>query len=340
MAEVNKGKRPNVAVVGAGVVGLPTAVMLTESKLQPQVTIIAEQFSPNITSDAAVAAIRITDYQTFANDPRKVKWIGETYQYLSKLFPTPLAARLNLTLLSSYAIFDEYKEYPGVRDLVLGFRFISAEEKRVLNIPQDKTACSYLTFTVPCGPFLAWQLEQFKTNGGMVIQKKLNSLKEIDGEYDVIVNCTGLGSKELVDDQELYPNRGQAMLVKAPWVKYVIKEEFDGGSFSIYPRSEGVVLGGTKQIDNWSTDVDPVDSANILAGCLKYVPSLAQAEVLHEWVGLRPGRKQVRLEAEDLSENTVIVHNYGHNNKGFALSIGCAKDTVLLVEKHLNERGF
>jgi len=324
--------------VGAGVAGLPTAVMLTESKLRLQVAIIAEQFSPNITSDAAIAAIRITDYQSFANDPRKVKWIGETYQYLSKLFSTPLASRLNLSLLPSYAIFDEFKEYPGVKDLVLGFHFISAEEKKVLNIPQDKTACSYLTFTIPCGPFLAWQMEQFKANGGTVIQKKLNSLKEIDGEYDVVVNCAGLGSRELVGDQELYPSRGQAMLVKAPWVKYVIKEEFDGGAYSIYPRSDGVILGGTKQINNWSTDVSPVDSANILAGCSRYVPSLAQAEILHEWVGLRPGRKQVRLEAEDLSDSTVIVHNYGHENKGFALSIGCAKDTVLLVEKHLNER--
>jgi len=320
--------------------GLPTAVMLTESKLQPLVTLIAEQFSPNITSNAAVASLRITDYTKFESDPRKVKWTGETYQYLSKLFPTPLAARLNLSLVPSYAIFDEYKEYPGLKDLVLGFRFLNAEEKRVLNIPEDKTVTCYSTFTISCGQFLAWQMEQFKANGGTVVQKKLKNLKEIDGEYDIIVNCTGLGSRELVGDQELYPNKGQAMLVKAPWVKYVIKEEFDGGTFSIYPRSEGVVLGGTAQINNWSTDVDPTDSANILAGCSKYVPSLAQAEVVHEWVGLRPGRKQVRLEAEKLSEHTVIVHNYGHENKGFALSIGCAKDTVLLAEKSLIERGF
>ena len=50
-------------------------------------------------------------------------------------------------------------------------------------------------------PYLDWQMEQFKASGGTVIQRKLNSLKEIDGEYDVIVNCTGLGSKELVHDE-------------------------------------------------------------------------------------------------------------------------------------------
>ena len=132
--------------MGAGVAGLPTAVMLTESKLQPQVTIIAEQFSPNITSDAAIAAIRITDYQSFANDPRKVKWIGETYQYLSKLFPTPLAARLNLSLLPSYAVFDEFKEYPGVKDLVLGFHFISAEEKKRSKHPTGQNCMLLLNF--------------------------------------------------------------------------------------------------------------------------------------------------------------------------------------------------
>ena len=82
-------------------------------------------------------------------------------------------------------------------------------------------------------------MEQFKANGGIVIQRKLNSLKEIDGEYDVIVNCTRLSSKELVADQELYPVKGQAMLLKAPWVKHLIISETEGHFTYIIPCKDG-----------------------------------------------------------------------------------------------------
>ena len=50
-------------------------------------------------------------------------------------------------------------------------------------------------------PYLAWQLDRFKAIGGTVIQRKLNSLKEIDGEYDVIVR------KCIVRGQGIYFSR-------------------------------------------------------------------------------------------------------------------------------------
>ena len=121
----------------------------------------------------------------------------------------------------------------------------------------------------PCSPYQsqAWLMEWFKANGGIVIQRKLDSLKEIDGEYDVIVNCTRLSSKELVADQELYPVKGQAMLLKAPWVKHLIISETEGHFTYIIPRKDGVVVGGTLQAGNWSTEVDPSDRDDILERC-------------------------------------------------------------------------
>ena len=338
---MSSGRRPRVAVIGAGVAGLPIATMLTQNRFKPQVTLIAEEFSPNITSDAAGAAIRITDNKTFKDDPRKVKWIVETYKYVLELFSSPLASQLNVSMVVTYAIFEGSKEVdPYLKECVLGFRDVGVEEKKILNIPQDKNAWCYSTFVMPCTPYLSWQMTQLKTNGGIVIQKKLKSLQELDGAYDVIVNCSGLGSRELVNDHEVYPVRGQAVLLNAPWVKHSITVEIGDQVTYLYPRGAAVMLGGTAQIGDWSKEISPSDRQNIIARCSQFVPSLAQAEVIDEWVGIRPGRQRVRLEREDISQSTSVVHNYGHTGKGFALSIGCAKDALSLIEQCFVEKKF
>lgn len=321
--------------------GLPVAVMLTQNRYKPEVTLIAEEFSPNTTSDAAGAAIKITDNQTFNDDPRKIKWITETYKYAQELFTSPMASQLNISMVSAYAIFEGSREIdPYLKNCVLGFRDVGAEEKKVLNIPQDKNAWCYSTFVVPCTPYLSWQMTRFKANGGTVIQKRVIKLQELDSAYDVIVNCSGLGSRELANDQELYPSRGQAVLVNAPWVKHSITVDIGDQVTYIYPRGTSVMLGSTKQIGNRSKEISLSDRQGIIAKCSQYIPSLAQAEIVDDRVGIRPSRKQVRLEREDISENTSVVHNYGHTGKGFALSIGCAKDVLSLVEECFIEKHF
>ena len=335
---MGSSRRPRVAVIGAGVSGLPIAVMLTQNKFRPQVTLIAEEFSPNITSDAAGAAIRITNIR---DDPRKMKWIAETYKYVLELYSSPLASQLNVSMVATYAIFEGNKDInPYLKNCVLGFRDVGSMEKKVLNIPPDKNAWCYSTFVVPCMPYLSWQMAQFKANGGTVVQKKLKNLQELEGTYDIIVNCSGLGSRELVNNQEVYPVRGQAVLVKAPWIKHSIVVEIGDQVTYAYPRGTAVMLGSTAQIGDWSKEIRSSDRQDIIARCSQYIPSLAQAEVVDEWVGIRPGRKQVRLEREDISQNTSVIHNYGHTGKGFALHIGCAKDVLSLIEDYLTEKQF
>ena len=340
MSVTSSNRRPRVAVIGAGVTGLPTAVMLTQSKFMPQVTIISEEFTPNTTSDKAGASLRVTHNKTGSTDHRKEKWTRETYQYFFDLFKSPLADRLNISLVTMYVVFEGDRVDPWWKDLVLGFRTVSASEKQKMNIPEDKNAWCYSTLIFPCGQYLSWQMEQFKANGGRVIQRKLRSLNEIDGIYDVIVNCSGLGSRELVNDQEVFPVRGQAILVDAPWVKHSITAEVGDDVTYIYPRSNGVLLGGTAQFGDWSTNIDFADREGILSRCSHYIPSLAQAKVIDEWVGLRPGRKQVRLEVEDSKDVTPVVHNYGHTGQGLVFSIGCAKDCIKHVEECLTKKSF
>lgn len=59
-----------------------------------------------------------------------------------------------------------------------------------------------------------------------------------------------------------------------------------------------VVIGGTGQVGDYDLRAREADTQQILDGCRKFLPSLASASIQEPWVGLRPGRKAVRLESE------------------------------------------
>ncbi len=61
-----------------------------------------------------------------------------------------------------------------------------------------------------------------------------------------------------------------------------------------------VVIGGTGQIGDWDLKARESDTQDILEGCRKFLPSLTSAAIQEPWVGLRPGRKSVRLESEQV----------------------------------------
>ena len=45
---------------------------------------------------------------------------------------------------------------------------------------------------------------------------------QLAGAYDVIVNCTGMGSRDLCNDLDVVPIKGQVIKVKAPWIKHML----------------------------------------------------------------------------------------------------------------------
>jgi D-amino-acid oxidase len=170
---------------------------------------------------------------------------------------------------------------------------------------------------------LPYLFKRFQQIGGRFVQQKINSFEEIlkNGHIDMIVNCTGLGSKYLANDDLVKPIRGQVTRVKAPWMYETILDDSDDGNYIIAKyildlllfrisyqfkfffflssnSQNNVVLGGTHQIDDFNKTVSGADREFILVGCRNMVPSLENVEVEKEWVGLRPGRSSVRLEME------------------------------------------
>jgi D-amino-acid oxidase len=153
-----------------------------------------------------------------------------------------------------------------------------------------------------------------------------------------VVDCPGLGARELVGDLSVYPVRGQIVRVKNPGLVMSVRDEFHpAGRAYVHPRSRDCILGGTLDEHRWDTTPDPATAAAIITRCTEIVPALADAEVIGTIAGLRPGRPEVRLEESSLEERspragaTRIIHNYGHGGAGITLSWGCAEDATRLL---------
>ena len=96
---------------------------------------------------------------------------------------------------------------------------------------------------------------------------------------------------------------------------------------------------GTAIKGDWSTEAKPEEVEGVIDRCLAIVPELGskarvKAEISHVWVGLRPGRKEVRLEIDLKTYSVPVAHNYGHGGSGWTLHWGCAKELGGLVIDH------
>ncbi|MEQ2172647.1 hypothetical protein GOODEAATRI_023262, partial [Goodea atripinnis] len=131
---------------------------------------------------------------------------------------------------------------------------------------------------------------------------------------------------------------GQVLKVDAPWLTHFIRDG-DGKTY-IYPGIHSVTIGGTRQEGDWRLHVDKGDTDGILDRCSRLEPSLKKAKVLSEWVGLRPSRRNPRVEREWLQlqgRMVPVVHNYGHGGWGVTIAWGTALDALELVRQCLKE---
>ena len=175
---------------------------------------------------------------------------------------------------------------------------------------------------------LPWLLDQLGLLGVNVRNGRVTELASSFDGVDAVVNCTGLGSRELVDDETLMPVRGQVIVVAQFGLSEWLLDQSDPRQLLyVVPRTDTVLLGGTAEDGNDDLTVLPETAAAILRRCAALVPDLGTARVLAHRVGLRPGRPSVRLETE-LTRHGPLVHCYGHGGAGVTVAYGCAEDVV------------
>jgi len=159
-----------------------------------------------------------------------------------------------------------------------------------------------------------------------VRRKTIRDLGALDA--DVVVNCTGLGARELCGDRALRPGRGVVLRTRNPGIvrHAVIMDPLT----YVLTRAGDIVLGGTDD-EVESRDVPRALAAAIYARCKAVEPRLPRAYAVD--VGFRPLRDAVRLEREGN-----VIHNYGHGGAGFTVSWGCARDVLRLTRSAVRRR--
>ncbi|XP_056152118.1 D-aspartate oxidase [Lampris incognitus] len=326
-----------VVVIGAGVVGFSTAVCIAEALPSCSVTLMADKFSPDTTSDGAAGILFAAQFPDVPLE-RQRRWFRDSFDHLLAVAESKHSPEAGVLLTSGWQIFKEvpHEKRPFWSEFVLGFRLMTDRELK--RFPDHKFGHAFTTIKCECSSYLPWLEKRFRKAGGLVEKKKLNSLRELSKSFDIIANCAGLGSKTLVGDPQVYPVRGQVLKVRAPWLQHFIRVA-DGKTY-IYPGMHSVTIGGTRQADDWRLEVDGGDTQSILERCSQLEPSLKEAEVVGEWVGLRPSRRNPRVEKEMVQMNgrsVPVVHNYGHGGCGVTLAWGTALDALGLVRQCLHQ---
>jgi D-amino-acid oxidase len=310
----------DAVVIGAGVIGLTTAISLAEAGVRTR--IVAAEPPSRVTS---VAAGAIWGPVRCGPPDRCLAWSRTGLAVLSDLVGEPTAGIRQLT---GREVARAAAMPPQWLDLVPDLRLLDAGE-----LPAGfASGWSYTAPVVTMPDYLDYLLARFAGLGGTIAQETLSSLAEVsEVAAPVVVNCTGIGARTLVPDEAMQPVRGQVVIVENPGItEFYIDHEIRDGTDYVYlfPHGDVVLLGGTAEEDAWDWAPRPEVSKRILRDAAAAFPSLAGARVVTERVGLRPCRPEVRLEPEPLPGGRVLWHNYGHGGAGVTLSWGCAREVT------------
>lgn len=225
----------------------------------------------------------------------------------------------------------------------------------------------YKSICINVPRYLSYLFERVQSLGARIIKSSFSTTSGLPGaiasaksilkthgvgqDIFAVVNCTGLGARHFVGKEEsekLFPIRGQTLLVKGEARMARTYTEFSENPEELLyviprPRSDTTILGGCKQVGNWSPEVDEGLSERILEMVKEYklaeelrMGAEGKFEVLSTQVGFRPGRKggprvEVEVEAGGKIGGSWVVHSYGHAGGGYQGSVGCAEAVVGMI---------
>ena len=307
--------------MGAGVVGLTSALRLVEAG--HQVRVVAAQLGERTTSSVAAALW----YPYRATPTAQVtRWLATSYAVLGALAGDPSTG---VRLRRGREFFREPAADPWWRSAVPDLGRIPEAELPVGYLDGYQLTVPVVDMTVHLG----WLVDRLRASGAVIETRRLTSLPAAFAGAEAVVNCAGLGARELAGDRTLTGVRGQVILVEQFGLADWLLDQNDPDRLTyVVPRGDTVVLGGTAEEGDEDLEVRVATTEAILARCAALVPEVARARVLGHRVGLRPGRPSVRLETE-VGQHGPVVHCYGHGGAGVTLAYGCAEEVVERVSQ-------
>lgn len=353
---MTSGKR--ILVLGAGVIGLTTALVLR--RRGRNVTVLAELFAPNITSSVAGALWEMPPgvCGKHVDLERARRWAAISLRAFTELAEDSSSVFLRpVTFYFRHELKNDpfqREKMARIREIIPNFRHdaVLIRENGIGPVHEYRDAYRHLAPMIDTDAYLPWLLDRVRKTGCEVVTRRVSPpladavpglLKEFGAA--AIVNCTGFSSRELAEDESVYPLRGAVIRVRNDGVAMPRIEEAhcvphdgvssDPGFIFIVPRGrDKLLLGGFAQPDEENIGLDLRDEQvqDMLRRCIEFLPALKHADLDTSnpvRVGLRPARELgVRLEWD---WRLPVLHNYGHGGSGVTYSWGCAEEVAYLL---------
>jgi len=320
-----------IAVIGAGVVGLSTAVRLLERGIPTVLS--AERRSPQIASAAAPAMF--TPFPG-SDIERSRCWARASLKALHALE--------RIEGPSAGVRFGAFREYcyrqPGPRP----FADLSSQRAAPV-VPQGFAAVLDSDRPhIDTNRHLAWLESRFFRLGGRMVEERLTSIDTLfEQGHAIVVNCAGVGARMLARDPLVRSMRGIVVHTRrTPELVRSLHDDAPGNIVTyVFTYDDHVVLGSTYDQDEWDERIDEGEVQGIIDRCR----NLARIDGCQNWralgveiidrrVGLRPIRgeagisEDIRLQIEHAGTGRTIVHNYGHGRSGVSLAWGTAEEAA------------
>jgi glycine/D-amino acid oxidase-like deaminating enzyme len=252
------------AVLGCGVNGLSTALLL-QRRFQDgpgTVTIYAKELPPETTSNIAGGFWYPTSvYDPHAASTKFTEQFRLACRISNRAFQLLVRPEYGVRWIDTVELYRD--EASLGRELVGGNDLYPQQEvhrdaERYFGFPYAR---QYSTMLIEPPVYLDALLRDFYIAGGKLVVKEFHSREEIMRLPEpVIFNCTGLGARALFGDQKLVPVRGQLeVLLPQPEIDYCYLS-----SGYMFPRRDGIILGGTWDHDDWSLTPKAKQTTRIL----------------------------------------------------------------------------
>jgi D-amino-acid oxidase len=253
------------AVIGCGVIGLSTARVLQDRGWD--VSIYASSVPPNTTSN--IAGAQWTPTVVFASQDATSEFL-ETFRRAARIanraFQLMAGPTYGVLWIDNYALKHaaterdelDYAVSAGIEDLYQDIETIDPATTPFA-VPMVRR---FTTMLIEPNTYLPAVMRDFLLRGGKIEVRTFATLRQVhDLAEHVVFNCTGLGARALCNDGELVPVRGQLTVLEPQAdVDYI----YLANGLYMFPRNDGIVLGGTFDRGDWSLAVDRAQQARIL----------------------------------------------------------------------------
>ncbi|KAM0420380.1 hypothetical protein ACHAPT_011799 [Fusarium lateritium] len=359
---MSNSTEPTVVVVGAGIIGLTSALkiqqLLAESPTtqSTSVLLVAKEWP---TSIPGAPISHSADYASMwagahvrpipASTPqlrREAKWLKHTVAELERHRQSePWVGIRRLPGI-------EYLEDPSPEYLKQDTQSFAAEtglsgyrKYESHELPDGvRLAFEYDTYCINSPLYCSNLLRKFILQGGKTVQRELKSEQEaftLASNILFVVNASGMG----FNDTKCFPIKGQIALTNLAAADKTITKQLKDGSWSfIIPRSfnGGTVIGGTKEPGDWR--IEPSldlcqrllsNAQGIAAESCSQKQAPGSLKVIKDVVGRRPAREggmRVETEIKDNGQGLQhVIHAYGAGGRGYEMSWGVASEVAELA---------